>query len=455
MNRMRRPYLSLAAIVVCVMILLGNEAISAQEEDQPKSPKNASQQSPFPVEQENPERYPKDEWPVGTPIDVEQDLDTSSPQRDSVLGPLVPQDWYKWKEDLYVKYGLKLGIGYQMLYQKASDSLTDTDTAWGQWALLEGKWELLNRGQDFEGSLAFTLDWRDTIGNNAQAFNFSLDTGSLWPTDFIHLDWGPWFPVFYWEQWFAKDVFVLRLGGQISSHTYDFFRFKDGRTSFTASPYTNAVASIPTGPPGLAASFKWRPNKDSELYVSGTINDMNAVGGEFTWDNAFKYGQFFYGLEVGQFWRRGEDDFDHAHLNLFYADERDTEASVPILPSKAGWGFKLLGEKQFGRIVGFGSYTYNTAEGGGFGTTVTRHAVTAGVAFLYPLSIQGELGLGTIWAQPIPDELKNQYGLNTYWKLLLTPNFWITPGVQLIFDPSFNPETDLLTIGQIKFRLVF
>lgn len=455
---MRRPYLRLYAIVVCSVLLLGNEVTIAQQGVKLKPAEEPAHQSPNPVEQEAPEGFtdgPEEDRPVGTPLDVEQDLDASFPQPKAVFEWAMPPEWFQFKKDLYEKYGLKVGLSYQMLYQKASDSLTEDDSAWGQFGLFEGKWELLNRDQDFMGSLVWSFDWRNTIGGNAQAFNFHLDTGSLWPTDFVHLDWGPWVPAFFWEQWFKKDVLVMRLGNQFSSATYDFFRFKDGRTAFTAAPYTVPVSSIPTGPPGLAANFEWRPIKDSDFYVSGTINDLNAKGGEWVWDRTFQYGQFFYGLEVGHFWRREKDDFDHFHLNVFYADERHAKAPIPMLPSEAGWGFKLLGEKQFGRLVGFGSYTYNTAEGGGFGTAIARHAVTAGAALLRPLGIQGELALGGVWMEPIPDKLRDQYGLNAYWKVLLTPNFWITPGVQFIFDPSFNEDKDLLAIGQLKFRFFF
>lgn len=459
---MKRSHLRLVAIDVFIVLLLGSKVITAQEFYQSKSAQSPAQQSPVADEQEDAEEVPtgftdepEEARPLGTPVDVVQDLENSFPKPGAVLGWRLPKEWFQFKKDLYEIYGVKLGISYQMNYQQASDSLTDTDSAWGQFGLFEGKWELLNRGQDFEGSLVWSFDWRSTIGDNAKGWNFHLDTGSLWPTDFVHQDWGPWVPVFLWEQWFAKDVFVMRLGNQFSSATYDFFRFKDGRTSFTATPFTNAVSSIPTGPPGLAANFEWRPTKETELYISGTINDLNAKGGEWVWDRPFRYGQFFYGLEVGHFWRRDDNDFDHVHLNVFYADERDTAPPIPMIPSEAGWGFKVLGEKQFGQFVGFGSYTYNTAEGGGFGTAIARHAVTAGVAFLNPLGGGGELNLGGVWAQPIPNELRNQYGLNAYWKILLTPDVWITPGVQLIFDPSLNPDKDLLALGQIKFRLFF
>ena len=80
-----------------------------------------------------------------------------------------------------------------------------------------------------------------------------------------------------------------------------------------------------------------------------------------------------------------------------------------------------------------------------------------------PLGIKGEVALALSWAEPLdrPDPLlgiqsdRDQYGIETYWKLLLTPDIWITPGVQLVFEPTFNPSTDLVAIPQIKFRAFF
>jgi hypothetical protein len=45
------------------------------------------------------------------------------------------------------------------------------------------------------------------------------------------------------EQQIGKDKFVLRVGNQIAAQFTDFFRYKDGRTPFTSSPYTAAAAS--------------------------------------------------------------------------------------------------------------------------------------------------------------------------------------------------------------------
>ena len=86
--------------------------------------------------------------------------------------------------------------------------------------------------------------------------------------------------------------------------------------------------------------------------------------------------------------------------------------------------------------------------------------MTAGLAVLKPAGIRGEIGVGLTWMQPFDDLVvlgipleQDQFGVETYWKLLLTPDLWITPGVQFIWDPSLNPNTDFVTVSQFKFRV--
>lgn len=464
---MRRPRDILAAFIAFFMLFFGNNVLAAQEDDQAKTLESAEPSSAVLDVQKSPddisegrEGYHPEGRRVGTPIDVDRDLDFSFPKRDYVLPRIIPKKYFKWKEDLYEKYGVKLGFSYQAIYQNASDTTSffgldgENDVAAG-WALLEGKWEMYNRGQDFEGSLVGTLDWRHTFtdGRDPAAWG-TFDVGSLWPTDFGYVEWDPWVPVAFWEQWFTKDRFVLRLGQQNVGQIYDFFRFKDLRVAFSSTPFNAPASVIPFPGPGLGAAFELWPIKDSTLYVVGTVNDMNFEIEEWTWDDAIDDADFFYGLEVGYNWARAPGDFDHLHLNLFYAD-KPAENPLPLFHSRSGWGIKVLGEKQMGRFVGFGSYTYNTSKGGAFGATFAKHATTAGLAVLKPFGLRGEIGLGTSWAQPYDSDLQSQFGVEGYWKLLLLPNMWVTPGVQVIFDPTFNPQEDTITIGQIKARLFF
>ena len=111
-------------------------------------------------------------------------------------------------------------------------------------------------------------------------------------------------PVAFWEQWFTKDRFVLRLGQQTVGQIFDFFRFKDPRVAFSSTPFTAPATAQPFPGPGLGAAFELWPIKDSTLYVVGTVNDMNFEPREWTWDEALRDKDFLLwtggGLQLGE-----------------------------------------------------------------------------------------------------------------------------------------------------------
>lgn len=406
-------------------------------------------------------RYETDNRAIGTPIDVDQDLQNSFRQPGAVFTIIEApaQSLARGKKWLYDKVGLQLGLSYQMQFQSVSGVLNDApnSTMLG-WLLFEGRWELIDRKGDFKGSFVGALDWRHIIGDTVGTPEVFRNMGSLWLADTVAIPWDPYATSLFWEQWLKKNFLVVRIGQQNAPNIYDFFRFKDPRVSFTGSPYANNPQIIPGPPPGFGASFEMWPIRkpDSELYVVGTLNDMNAPIGKWDWSSLGK-AQFFYGLEVGYNWKRAPNDFDHVHLDLFYADKRDT--APPNFPNKEGWGLKARGTKQWGNFVLSGSYSYTTAQGGALGFTLARHEVSTTVALVTPLNVNGEIALGAAWTMPNRDipflsTARDQYGLETYWRILLTPNLWVTPGVQAIINPSLNPERDMIGIGQVKFRLV-
>ncbi len=63
-----------------------------------------------------------------------------------------------------------------------------------------------------------------------------------------------------------------------------------------------------------------------------------------------------------------------------------------------------------------------------------------------------------MWSQPFKNIFpgsgqRDQWGIDTYWNIALTPNSTIAPGIQLIANPSFNPKVDFIAIPDLKFRV--
>lgn len=395
--------------------------------------------------------YVTDTHDLRKDIEPERDINQSIPQPGYVIASLAPKRYTDFKDNIYDNTGIKLGLSYQTLYQITSESTTETNSAWGGWFLFELSWDAFNKGKDYQGKFIFSLDDRHIINesnNTAPAF-FRLDHGSLWATDGAFLKWNLYPATILWEQTFIKDRFEMRVGQFGALTVLDFFRYADPRTSFSSTQLGGPVALIPVSPPGLGMSFKWWPIDGSELYISGMFNDINAKAGEVDWSGLFELGEIFTGMEIGYNNFRSRTDFDHAHLTLWYGDKL---SSRPY-PTSSGWGFKVHGSKQLKKVVTFGNYAYNTSSGGGFNYTNTRHAINLGLAYNKILNLQGELALAASWAEPLDGTLRSQSGIETYWKLLLGSDLWVTPGVQLIWNPTFNTSTDFLSIVQIKSRL--
>jgi len=394
------------------------------------------------------------------PLNPEKILEDIVPQPGALFPYGVPQSWFDFKDDVYDKIGLRFGFSYQMLMQSASATVPNSefDTAVGDWWGFLTKWTLLNKGSENEGLFVFSMFERGAVGNNAVPSNFGLlDAGSI-TTNVEYTTWDFEIENLYWEQNLAlkKNKFQCRIGNQVVTTWLSPFRFKDARVSFTTGPWAfHPTVPYPTF--GFGAAFKWWPDKESGFYVSGSLNDMNGDPNlqGFDWSTVSR-GEFFYGVEVGINRNRSKDDYDQWNLLVFYANERSTRFP-DTLPNKAGGGFRLLGEKQWDRRVVYASYTYNTAQGGGVTGTLSEHVLTAGVAYLNPVNIRGEAAISLLYMNPIEEifaePVRDEYGLETYWRISLSNNIWITPGIRLVFNPSLNPEDDFIAIPQFKFRV--
>ena len=448
-----RPY-GLIAFALCLLLGSGAAAENARPQGRQVSYPVANDVNDDP-DQGEPEANPQPQ-PPPRPRPLEQ------PQ------PLFPGFVMPWSADLadlrrraYDKYGLTFGVSYQQLYQYASDTLPSArfKDALGGFAHTSVTWTPLDRGGDFEGTLVWRMGWRGPLGNEPVPAQFGVPVvGSIW-SNYEFTTWDGRFAVedLFWDQRLGPS-FSFRVGNQGPQAVFNFFRFKDARTSFTSSPLA-FYETIPYPTFGLGTSFRWQPiQNDPEVYVVGTLNDMNGDPAALGLDwGTFGLGQYFYGLEIGKNWRRENGEFDHFHIDLFYASDRSTR-SPDTSPNKAGGGFKVAGEKQVDRFVGFASYTHNTTEGGGISATLSGQTAVAGVAYLRPFGVQGEVAVAGMWSQLIPNVVpgaprSDQYGIEAYWNIGVTPNSTLTPGIQFIFNPVLNPNVNVVAVPHIKFRV--
>lgn len=59
------------------------------------------------------------------------------------------------------------------------------------------------------------------------------------------------------------------------------------------------------------------------------------------------------------------------------------------------------------------------------------------------------------WAEPVSNPGRDQYGLEAFYRLALTPDTQLTPDRQVIFNPADNPKASSVVLGGVRLRTLF
>ena len=395
------------------------------------------------------------------PGNIDSDLNNSLPMSESLFkGFLMPENYDDLKEEIYEETTIKLSASYQGLAMHASSTVMEPDYAAAGSFVMEVEWTPLNFGKDYQGGLSFSYTNIHSYGNAAAPPFFIYNTGTAFAHDGYYVDVGGFVNNLFWEQWFGKDRFFIRIGQHASASMIDFSRFADVRTSVSNPAIGLPAGNIPFGPPAMGITAKLLPRKPTGFYYVAHLADINSVVDELNVGNIFETGDVFAAGEIGRNWLRMGDsgpERDHLHLLIYGA----SSPSKKPFPTTSGWGFKIAGEKQFGKWVTLLNYAYNTASGGGFGFTALQHVINLGGAYTKPFGIKGEAFLAFTWAKELDEGQcgglpclgRDQTMMETYWKILVLPEFWFTPGMQVHFNPVNNPDASVVWVPMLKFRI--
>ena len=383
--------------------------------------------------------------PISNLDSVVSELLQAEQQYDAVFPVLVVDPvrlyWRKVKADLYDRYGLALGMNYTALFQAASDGLPGKDRqgASGDFDFY-GRWEVVNRGGSWTGSIVFSTEFRHGYGSTTPA-DLGTNIGSLWRTTGGFNDEAFTLNEIFWKQGSFEDRVLYGVG------KFDPGLFIDGG-SYTSSNYNflspaiGGSLTMPIPSTGLGAGLAWFPYKNT--YVSASLTDAN--GSKEGWGD-LGAGELFSAIELGLVPGFGTPEEGRYHVNFWHlngADDGNDGAS-------SGWGFSLYAEQHFGQYVPFVRY----AEGTGAGLPVRRTAA-AGLGFERPFGQNNDLiGFGLGWGEPVNQDKSDQYVFEAFYRVQLTPATQLTPDLQIIFNPVDNPEENAIAVGGIRLRTLF
>lgn len=382
---------------------------------------------------------------VGEEIDA---IDTPRQPRVPMAGlDSVVQPWYDLKSKLATNYGVRFGLAWTPLYQVATDSLDDRNQAAGGIFELLGHWTLVDRKGNHPGTIGLRVENRHRLGTGIAPQSLGAAIGTDTPTALGYGEFDLALAELYYEQEIVKERFAVRVGKTLPFGIYDFFLFKNPRRDFLNANFA-LNPSIAWPQFGLGAATEVRPRED--LYLLAGVHDANGNPTRAGFDTFVEDREFFVVGEVG--WDPGylADETKNpmapdVHATFWHTDAR-SEAGRP-----EGWGASFTAQKPFGSVVPFARYGYSDG-----GAALLEHLVMAGVTWVEAFGYQQDaLGLAISYGKPSTDGVRDQYTSELYYRMQLTRRLAVTPSLQLIVNPSANPDQDLLAVFGLRARLDF
>ncbi len=374
-------------------------------------------------------------------------LASGSQDKNDVLDTDLLETWSDKKADLKERTGLDIGFDYNALGFTASSSLGE-DSAGGGAFRFFGSWELTGRGTENSGSLVFKFEHRHKYGDVALT-DFGLELGYAGLVSSVFSDQGWRTTHLYWEQNFAEGRGVAYVGWLDVTDYVDVYALASPWSGFSNLAFqtgSGTIGGLPDGSLGVAAGYFLNDN----VYVAAGIADANADAADplAGWDTLFGEGETFKSVEIGWTTEQSARFVNNAHLTFWQIDERE-KAGTPKGHGVAFSLSKIVNDSWFPFLRG------GWSDGGG---SLYEAALSAGFGYTQDPS-RSILGLGVNWSRPNEDTfgagLDDQITVEAFQKWQLTQGFELTPSIQIIHNPAFNPNKDTIAMVGLRARIAF
>jgi porin len=361
------------------------------------------------------------------------------------------EPWYDFKANLDEDYGFRFGASFSHLYQRSSDTLPGDreEDASGYEINIHGTWTFLGRNTDSPTIAGFEVLRIDKMGTDIPPASLFTQTGSLYPTAAAFGEVETSISELYLQQIFEARI-GFRVGKLFPITSYDFFPLKNFRLDFVDA---NSVANLamPLPDRGLGGFVTYRPQPN--VYLRLGVHDANADVEKAGFNSMFDEGELFKILEIGFDPGLAKGQPNRAppgdiHVSFWHQEERDDDNVDD------GWGFVVSGSERFGDFLPFLRYGYSDSGSGG--PAVLEHMVNGGVAIddIFGQS-NDRIGVGFTWAEPATGGLDDQWAIDGFYRIQVTPEFTFGPTLQVVIDPARNPDEDVLFVGGIRSRIAF
>lgn len=350
------------------------------------------------------------------------------------------------KKRYYDKTGFIANLDYNSQVMGATNAVGNNVGAGGV-VRLYGKWDLVGRGTPHQGGLVYKIEHRHKYTDNPLREYGPLDVGYAGFLQSVYNDDKFRVTNLYWRQTFGTDRVVAYAGFVDITDWTDVYAVASPWSSFNNLVFATGSGTIggafPDGSLGLMVSA-WLTK---QIYVVGSFTDINGKAKEFWkgFDTFFNKFETVKTLELGYTPGMPYVFLKNAHLTFWQVDEQSSTGT----PN--GWGLAgsvswAIGQKHLPFIRG--GYA---KDGGAF----YSGSVSAGYA--YNIAGPNTLGVGLNWNRPNESTfgpgLDDQYSSEIFFKWQVTHHSELTPNIQLISNPAFNPTDNFTAVFGLRARV--
>lgn len=346
-------------------------------------------------------------------------------------------------KDQLANKGINLAVDYSSVALSASDVLEGSDdTAASGMLRFYGSWDLLNKDTPNTGGLIWKLEHRHSY-TDTSVKDFEFGAGGLGLITPPFSDQGTRLTNLYWRQRFNNGNTTIVAGFLDSTDHLDVYALASpwtGFMNFAFSTGTTTVALPGDAALGLAGATilgdKW--------FVIAGITDMESdptdpLNG---FDSFFSDEHHFKSIELGHTSSKDNIYTNNIHLTLWQADESLQQGS------SAGQGAVFSASQMMGKWLPF--FRAGISEDAG---TLAEKSVSTGFGYYGLGGKSNTFGAAINWADTGTSD--NQITMEAFYLIKPLPFFEITPDIQLIMNPTLNPDEDQILIFGLRSRLVW
>lgn len=393
--------------------------------------------------------------PVLAPYLTSEDEYGNTAARPGPLIPIFPMEPYVQGAKTWLsQHGLRYSFDQTLNFVNMTDVMKGDNALGFYTADFKGKLTIFDNSADgTAGWLSAHIEAKSGLGAAGQTQSASRNLGSITdPTGIWSGINGIRVPELAWQQSLRGGEVVV-VAGMIKQDDYldSNVYAQSGRGQFMNSALINSmVLPLPSYHFGL--NLQWQPHK--EFYAMLGASTGGNPGGfppwyHFSWEDWSLEWEFGYAPHNFLGWGEGV-----YRVQPFVADASGSVGG--------GLGFNFqqrLGQHVplgcYGRF-GFGGEHVTAGAAAQAGTGLSLHAPLE-LLGLVPRLNNDLLGLGVVWSQPSASAKtvyhENEFALETFYTLQLSPTTRLQPDIQVVWNPAYNPSPGPALVAQLQLIL--